>query len=196
MNILSGTITSSTWYCTIYLGPVAIKKRRLSAFLANRVSCLYFIIPSQIITCESRVTFTCLRNYVNFTRVNIMEALGSLSNGVFERRTSTGSEVFFILKHLDAPKFVFLSVLTIIETSCPKKWAKPLSKNEKKPLPVDLRRSKTSLLKFTNVWKVPLNIYVHPRPFTLWFHYIYARKIYVRTHVNYTTVEIHLETLV
>ena len=76
--------------------------------------------------------------------------IGSLSNGVFERRTSTGSEVFFILKHLDAPKFVFLSVLTIIETSCPKKWAKPLSKNEKKPLPVDVRRSKTSLLKFTN----------------------------------------------
>ena len=36
-----------------------------------------------------------------------------------------------MLKHLDAPKFVFLSVLTIIETSCPKKWAKPLSKNEK-----------------------------------------------------------------
>ena len=78
--------------------------------------------------------------------------IGSLSNGVFERHTSTGSEVFFILKHLDAPKFVFLSVLTIIETSCPKKWAKPLSKNEKKPLLVDVRRSKTSLLKFTNIF--------------------------------------------
>ena len=77
------------------------------------------------------------------------EILGSLSKGVFERRTSTGSEVFFILKHLDAPKFVFLSVLTIIETSCPKRWAKPLSKNEKRPLPFDVRRSKTSLLKFT-----------------------------------------------
>ena len=58
--------------------------------------------------------------------------IGSLRNGVFERRPSTGSEVFFILKHLDAPKFVFLSVLTIIETSCPKKWAKSLLKNEKK----------------------------------------------------------------
>ena len=73
----------------------------------------------------------------------------NLSKGVFERRTSTGSEVFFILKHLDAPKFVFLSVLTIIETSCPKRWAKPPSKNEKRPLLVDVRRSKTSLLKFT-----------------------------------------------
>ena len=28
--------------------------------------------------------------------------LGSLSKGVFERHTSTGSEVFFILKHLKA----------------------------------------------------------------------------------------------
>ena len=45
---------------------------------------------------------------------------GALSKGIFERRTSTGSEVFFILKHLDAPKFVFLSVVTIIETICPK----------------------------------------------------------------------------
>ena len=81
---------------------------------------------------------------------NVMhQSIGSLSKGVFERRTSTGSEVFFILKHLDAPKFVFLSVLTIIETSCPKRWAKPLSKNEKRPLLVDVRRSKTSLLKFT-----------------------------------------------
>ena len=79
----------------------------------------------------------------------ITEDIMELKQRRFERRTSTGSEVFFILKHLDAPKFVFLSVLTIIETSCPKKWAKPLSKNEKKTLPVDVRRSKTSLLKFT-----------------------------------------------
>ena len=76
-------------------------------------------------------------------------SLGSLSKGVFERRTSTGSGVVLILKHLYAPKFVFLSVLTIIETCFPKRWAKPLSKNEKRPLPVDVRRSKTSLLKFT-----------------------------------------------
>ena len=79
----------------------------------------------------------------------VIAIVGSLSKGVFDGRTSTGSEVVFILKHLYAPKFVFLSVLTIIETSCPKRWAKPLSKNEKRPLPVDVRRSKTSLLKFT-----------------------------------------------
>ena len=51
---------------------------------------------------------------------------------VFERRASTVSEVFFILKHLDATKFVFLSVFTIVGTKCLKIWAKPPSKNEKK----------------------------------------------------------------
>ena len=48
---------------------------------------------------------------------------------------STGSEVFFfILKQLDAPKLVFLSVFTIIETICInfgkttiQKWKKDLN---------------------------------------------------------------------
>ena len=93
-------------------------------------------------------------NSVNVLEKYLISLLGSLSKGVFERRTSTGSEVVFILKHLYAPKFVFLSVLTIIETSYPKRWAKPLSKNETRPLPVDVRRSKTSLLKFRS-WKSP-----------------------------------------
>ena len=97
---------------------------------------LLFCLTNKLIFGRSR----CLR------RRRYWSSIGSLSNSVFERRTSTGSEVFFILKHLDAPKFVFLSVLTIIETSFPKKWAKPLSKNEKKTLPVDVRRSKTPLL--------------------------------------------------
>ena len=35
----------------------------------------------------------------------------------------------------------------IIETICPKLWAKPPSTNEKRPLPVDVLSSKTSLLK-------------------------------------------------
>ena len=39
---------------------------------------------------------------------------------------------FFVLKHLDVPKLVFLSVSTIIETICPKIGAKSQSKNEKK----------------------------------------------------------------
>ena len=50
---------------------------------------------------------------------------------------------------LDAMQFVLLSFFTLIETIWLKIWAKPSSKNEKGPLPVEVRRSKTSLLKLT-----------------------------------------------
>ena len=41
--------------------------------------------------------------------------IGSLSSDVFERRTSTGSEVFSLLTCLDDIKLVFLSFFTFIE---------------------------------------------------------------------------------
>ena len=75
--------------------------------------------------------------------------LGSLSKGVFELRTLTKSEIFSILKYIDNTKIVFLSLLLIIETICPKIWAKIQLNNEKSPLLLDMRRSKASLLKFT-----------------------------------------------
>ena len=59
--------------------------------------------------------------------------------GVFERCTSTGSEAFSFIIWLDAYKFVLLSVFTLKHCS----WII----DEKDPLPVDVRRSKTSLLK-------------------------------------------------
>ena len=52
-----------------------------------------------------------------------------------------------ILICLDATKFVLISVFILVETILPKIWAKPLPKNEKSRLPVDVRRSRTSLLK-------------------------------------------------
>ena len=49
-------------------------------------------------------------------RLNLQRTtIGSLSKGVFERRTSTGSEVFSLLTCLDDIKFVFLSFFTVIE---------------------------------------------------------------------------------
>ena len=77
------------------------------------------------------------------------QTLGSLNKGVFERRTSTGSEVF-----LTPPNLYFLASF-IIETICPKIWGKISFKNEKSSLPVDLRSSKTSSLQFTidQIWK-------------------------------------------
>ena len=73
--------------------------------------------------------------------------IGSLSSDVFEPRTSTGSEVFSLLTCLDDIKFVFLSFFTVIEAIWLKICAKQPSKNEKRPLQVDVRRSKTLLLK-------------------------------------------------
>ena len=58
------------------------------------------------------------RNSNGDARGNIQEKvdlLGSLSSDVFERRTSTGSEVFSLLTCLDDIKFVFLSFFTVIE---------------------------------------------------------------------------------
>ena len=66
---------------------------------------------------------------------------------VFERRTSTGSERFSLFKCLYTTKSVLLSVFTLTETICPNICSKSWLKSAKSPLPVDVRRSKTSLLK-------------------------------------------------
>ena len=79
-------------------------------------------------------------------------SLGSLSSDVFERRTSTGSEPFSLLVRLHATVFVLPSVLILIETICPKICSKSRLKCAKSPFPVDVRRSKTSLLKLPIIW--------------------------------------------
>ena len=60
---------------------------------------------------------------------------------------STGSEAFPLLIRLGATRFVLLSVFTLIETIYLNICAQPLPKYEKCPLPVDVGRSKTALLK-------------------------------------------------
>ena len=54
---------------------------------------------------------------------------------------------FLLLICLDGTKFVFLSIFSLIETICPKIWSKSRPRIAKIPLPVDVRWSKTSLLK-------------------------------------------------
>ena len=80
-----------------------------------------------------------------------IEKIGSLSSDVFERRPSTGSEPFSLLISLDATVFILPSVLILIETICAKIYLKSRLKSAKRPLPVDVRRSKTSLLKLPNI---------------------------------------------
>ena len=64
---------------------------------------------------------------------------------------STGSEPFSLLVRLYATVFVLPSVLILIETICPKICSKSRLNCAKSPFPVDVRRSKTSLLKLPNV---------------------------------------------
>ena len=100
-----------------------------------------------------------LRNNKSYIAVFLSKAaksfhtdiLGNLSKDVFERRTSTGSEVFSLLICLDANKFVLLSFSSLIKTIYPRFSTEPLPNDAKSPLPVDVRRSKTLLLKLPNV---------------------------------------------
>ena len=75
------------------------------------------------------------------------DILGSLSKDVFERRTSTGSEAFSLFIRLDTTKFVLLSFFSPIKTIYLRVSTKPQPNAAKSPLPVDVRRSKTLLLK-------------------------------------------------
>ena len=76
-----------------------------------------------------------------------LRLLGSLGKDVFERRTSTGSKVFSLTICLDAKKFVLLSFFSLIRTIYLRVSTKPPSNDAKRSLPVDVRRSKTLLLK-------------------------------------------------
>ena len=81
------------------------------------------------------------------TRALIPLILGSLNKDVFERRTSTGSETFSLFICLYTTKFVLLSFFSPIKTIYPRVSTKPQPNAAKSPLPVDVRRSKTLLLK-------------------------------------------------
>ena len=60
---------------------------------------------------------------------------------------SIGSEVFSLFICFDANKFVLLSFFTMTEATCAKFGQKKKPNNAKSPLPVDVRCSKTVLLK-------------------------------------------------
>ena len=77
----------------------------------------------------------------------LQTTVGTLSKDVFERRTSTGSEAFSLFICLDANKLVLLSLFSLLKTIYPRVSTKPLPNDAKSPLPVDVRRSKTLLLK-------------------------------------------------
>ena len=77
------------------------------------------------------------------------DIIGTLSKDVFERRTSTGSEDFSLFICLDVNKLVLLSFCSLLKTIYPRVSTKPLPNDAKSPLPVDVCRSKTLLLKLS-----------------------------------------------
>ena len=64
----------------------------------------------------------------------------------FRATHAKGSEAFSVLICLVATKFGLFSVFTHLETICLNNWARPLLKNARNPLPVDVRLSKTCRL--------------------------------------------------
>ena len=91
-----------------------------------------------------------LENYSVFTL-----SLGSLSNSVFERRTSTGSGLFASLGSGSVEtlgQIVFIREKKLSNTNL---LASRHMRREKASLSVDVRRSKTSLLKFPIISYIP-----------------------------------------
>ena len=83
--------------------------------------------------------------------------------------SSTGSKPLSLLICHDASNFVLVSVYSFIKTIRPELWAKSQPKNENNPLPVDVRRSKTSLFELTNMicWRPSLLLTYRKSPIKL-----------------------------
>ena len=73
----------------------------------------------------------------------VNETVGSLNKGVFERRTSIGSEAFSLLVFLNASKLVLRSVLTLSKSELPKNVGRTIAQERKGSLLVEVRRFKT-----------------------------------------------------
>ena len=129
---------------TLDSGPLDYKSSALTAHRQTRHAHTDYGFHGQL-TIRNLIKWTrplygCCGSYRRLT-------IGSLCRNVFERRTLTGSGPFSLLICLDATKFVLLSVFTLKETICPRICSKSRPKSAKTPLPVDVRRSKTPLLR-------------------------------------------------
>ena len=89
----------------------------------------------------------CLTDGLDLRPLSRLRSLRAHFKDVFEGHTSTGSEPFSLFICLDANKFVLLSFFSLIKRIYPRVSNKPLPNDAKGPLPVDVRRSTTLLLK-------------------------------------------------
>ena len=98
--------------------------------------------------------------------------LGNLSNDVFERHTSTGSEPFSLLKYFEATKFVLLSFFALIEMICKKNLSK-ITAQECNMSTSGWRAS------HKNVAALTLYYFAWPTPAFIWglvFHELFIQK--------------------
>ena len=86
-----------------------------------------------------------------FVADNAFGLIGSLSNNVFERRTSTGSGLFSFFDGGFAQIFSQIASITVKKLRNTNFISSRHVKRENTSLPVDVRRSKTSLLKLPNM---------------------------------------------
>ena len=99
---------------TLLLRHYELTNENVSYFLTNQSKTKTFVDLK--VTRKPKPTKNRTRPYLNEIPAHFTYKIkGSLSKGVFERRTSTGSEVFSLLICLDDIKFVFLSFFTVIE---------------------------------------------------------------------------------
>ena len=80
----------------------------------------------------------------------VWETIGSLSNNVFERRTSTGSGLFSFFDGGFAQILSQIASITVKKLRNTNFISSRHVKRENTSLPVEVRRSKTSLLKLPN----------------------------------------------
>ena len=82
-----------------------------------------------------------------YAQSRLTRLIGSLSNDVFERRTSTGSGLFSFFDGGFAQIFSQIASITVKKLRNTNFISSRHVKRENTSLPVDVRRSKTSLLK-------------------------------------------------
>ena len=80
-----------------------LKKKNLNSRLFFKQAALAFCSPQGAIVCLSWLVI----------------GIGSLSKGIFERRTSTRTEAVSLIICLDATKFLLVSVFILVETILP-----------------------------------------------------------------------------
>ena len=122
------------------------KLRKCQILPVNQnLSLIYFLLAKfQLVSCNPSLAISWQMTY---TQKLPKLCSATLSKDVFERRTSTGSEVFSLTMRLYAKKFVLISFFSLIRMIYLRVSTKPPLNDAKRPLPVDVRHSKTLLLK-------------------------------------------------